>query len=95
MITSFLSDCLYFWINNFRSSNLKKIVIEIKPSSITNQSLKQISLLCDKYSHHRVKALYSIEFVKKFRDELDINSLLQFLIFGQSSNKVRKINLER
>ena len=36
MLTSFISDCVYFWINNFRSSNLKKIVIEIKPSSITN-----------------------------------------------------------
>ena len=39
-------------------------------------------MLCAKYSHNRIKAVYMVEFVRKFREDLDINAQLQYLIFG-------------
>lgn len=75
MILSFLVDCYYFWANNFRTQ-LKKIVIEREPSSINNTSIKQIQMLCSKYVFYRIKAVNAMDFVKKFRTDLDINSLL-------------------
>ena len=80
-LLTFITDCYYFWKNNFRD-NLKKIVIEREPSTITNYSIHKIKKLCDKYTGHRIKAVFGIDFVKRFREDLDINSLLQFLIFG-------------
>jgi len=82
MYLTFLMDCVYFWINNFRV-NLKKIVIEREPSTITMSWIKKIKLIAAKYAFNRIKAIYTIEYVKKFREDLDINSQLQFLIFGQ------------
>jgi len=46
---TFITDCFYFWKNNFRT-DLKKIVIEKEPSTITNFSIQKIKMLCDKYS---------------------------------------------
>lgn len=83
MILTFMADCAYFWINNFRT-HLKKIVIEVEPSSITKQWIKKIKLLAQKYAFNRIKAVSSIQFVSKFREDIDINSQLQYLVFGQS-----------
>lgn len=83
MMLTFFSDCYYFWKNNFREErHLKKIVIEREPSTITSQWVKKIKLLCAKYSFNRIKAVYMVEYVRKFREDLDINAQLQFLIFG-------------
>jgi hypothetical protein len=75
MLLSFVVDCYYFWLNNFRE-HLKKIVIEREPSSINNTSIKRIQLLCQKYCFYRIKAVSAMDFVKKFREDLEINSLL-------------------
>lgn len=73
MLLTFLTDCYYFWVNNFRTQ-LKKIVIEREPSTITNDSVKKMKLLCLKYSNSKIKAVYSMDYVKKFREDLDIYS---------------------
>lgn len=71
----FITDCFYFWKNNFRD-NLKKIVIEREPSTITNYSIYKIKKLCEKYTSHRIKVVFSMDYAKKLRDDLDINSSL-------------------
>lgn len=63
MLTTFIADCVYFWVNMFRK-NLKKIVIEREQSTVTNFSIKQIGILCSKFAAHRVKALQQIDLVK-------------------------------
>lgn len=91
MTLTFFTDCYYFWKNNFRKEkHLKKIVIEREPSTITSQWIKKIKLLCAKYSFNRIKAVYMVEYVRKFREDLDINAQLQFLIFGQFIGKQKQ-----
>ena len=83
VLLTFLVDCIYFWKNNFKEEkDLKTIVILREPSTITNKSIKKIKCLCDRFTHSRIKAVYGVEYVRKFREDQDINSLLQFLIFG-------------
>lgn len=45
LMTTFLSDCYYFWVNNFRT-NLKKIVIEREKSILTLDSFKKLVAFC-------------------------------------------------
>ena len=91
MYLTFFTDCYYFWKNNFRpEEQLKKIVIEREKSTITSQWIKKIKHLCAKYSYNRIKAVYTVEYVRKFREDLDINSQLQFLIFGQFIGKKKQ-----
>jgi len=82
MLMTQMADCFYFWANNFRVQ-LKKIVIETEQTAITNESIKRIMFLCGKYQHNRIKGIYTIDYIKKLREDLGINSLLQYLIFGQ------------
>ena len=86
MVLTFFADCAYFWINNFRT-HLKKIVIEVEPSNITKKWVKKIKLLAQKYAFNRIKAVTQIQFVSKFREDIDINSQLQYLVFGQYIRK--------
>jgi hypothetical protein len=82
MLLTFLADCWYFWEDNFREHKLNKIVIENDKSTINKNSIIKIKMLCEKYSHGRCKAIYTIDYVKRMREERDIASLLQFLVFG-------------
>jgi hypothetical protein len=76
MLTS-LADCIYFWINNYRiGSELKKIVIERDPSTISMSWVKKINHLAQKYHVGKIKAVYTFDYVKRFREDLDINSQL-------------------
>lgn len=73
MLLTFGMDCYYFWLNNFRS-NLKKIVIENEPSKITMSWIKKIKMLSAKYMFNRIKAVDTVDYVTKFRSDLDINA---------------------
>lgn len=75
MTLTLISDCVYFWINNFRFK-LKKIVIDNEPSTISNQWIKKLKLLADKYAFNRIKAVFTIQFVSTFREDIDLNSQL-------------------
>lgn len=81
MILTQIGDCYYFWENSFRTK-LKKIVIEREPSNITIDSIKRIIFLCKKYMSNKIKGIYTIDYVKKLREDLGINELLQYLIYG-------------
>jgi len=71
MLLTFLADCYYFWANMFRNK-LKKIVIERDPSTITMSSIKKIKMLAAKYYYNRIKAVFTTDYVIKFRDDLNI-----------------------
>jgi hypothetical protein len=73
MIMTFLVDCIYFWINNFRVK-LKKIIIDREPSTITMSWVKKLNLLAKKYAHHKIKSVNTVHFVSKFREDIDINA---------------------
>lgn len=77
-----LSDFYYFWANNFRTT-LKKIIIERKSSSLTNESIRQLNLLCSRYSSLKIKSLYSMDYVKTFRNRFLVKQNIQYLLFGQ------------
>ena len=53
-----------------------------------------MKFLCEKFIGSRIKAVNGVDYVKKFREDLDINSLLQFLIFGQFIQKKEKTENE-
>ena len=75
MLLTLIGDGYYFWENSFRTK-LKKIVIEREPSNITIESIKRIIFLCRKYMQNRIKGIYTIDYVKKLREDLGINELL-------------------
>jgi len=75
MLLTLIGDGYYFWENSFRTK-LKKIVIEREPSNITIESIKRIIFLCGKYMQNRIKGIYTIDYVKKLREDLGINELL-------------------
>lgn len=54
---------------------------------ITMDSIKRIIFLCGKHNANRIKGIYTIDYVKKLREDLGINELLQFLIYGQYFGK--------
>ena len=45
LFATIFSDFYYFWANNFRS-NLKKIIIERKKSTLQNRAIRQIKDYC-------------------------------------------------
>ena len=91
LILTFISDCWYFWKNNFRKKQegegenekkLNKIIIDVEKCTIAHNSIKRMQSLCSNYSHKRIKAVHTMEYIKRFREDLDINKQLQFLVFG-------------
>lgn len=77
-----LADLYYFCVNNFRS-NLKKIIIERKKSTLTNMSIRNIRDYSTKYIHYKIKSVYTKEAVLSFRQYFSVLESLQFLMFGQ------------
>jgi len=82
LIFSLGADMVYFWRNNFRS-NLKKIIIERQRSTLTNDTIRELKMLCSKYSDQKIKSVYSIDLVKTFRKNFQVKENLQYLLFGQ------------
>jgi len=47
-----------------------------------------MQMLCSNYAYNnkssnkRIKAVHTMEYIKKFREDLDINRQLQYLVFG-------------
>jgi hypothetical protein len=81
LVLTLFSDFFYFWANNFRS-NLKKIIIERQRSSLTNETIRQLKMLCSKYSNEKIKSVYSIDLVKTFRKSFNVKENIQYLLFG-------------
>lgn len=73
MTLTFIADSIYFWINNYRVK-LKKIIIDQEPNILSMSWIKKLNLLATKYAHHRIKSIYTIKFVSKFREDIDINA---------------------
>jgi len=82
LVFSLFSDLYYFWKNNFRS-NLKKIIIERQRSTLTNNTIRELKMVCSKYSDQKIKSVYSIDLVKTFRKNFRVKENLQYLLFGQ------------
>jgi len=82
LLMTLFADLIYFWKNNFRS-NLKKIIIERQRSTLTNNTIRDLKMLCSKYSKEKIKSVYSIDFVKTFRRNFKVRENLQYLLFGQ------------
>ena len=82
LFMTLFTDLFYFWKNNFRS-NLKKIIIERQKSTLTNSIIRDLKMLCSKYSNEKIKSVYSIDFVKTFRRNFKVKENLQYLLFGQ------------
>lgn len=94
MNVTFLVDCVYFWINNFRTK-LKKIIVEGEPSSITISWIKKLKLLGLKYAHHKIKSVETMQLVGRFREDIDINAHMQYLIFGQYVTVRRQAQMDQ
>lgn len=91
LMLNLLADFYYFWQNNFRS-NLKKIIIERDKSTLTNQSIRDIVNLCSKYQGQKIRSVYSIDFVKSFRQSFFVQENIQYLLFGQMVDGVNAFN---
>jgi len=85
MLLTLLADSFYFWKNNFRKksegegenqSKLNKIIIDMPTCTIAHTSIKRMQLLCSIYANNRIKAVHTMEYIKKFREDLDINRQL-------------------
>ena len=77
-----LADLYYFWINNFRT-DLKQIIIPKDDSKITQNSIKELVQITQKYNINKIKSVRCSAFIKTFRARFKVNQNIQFLIFGQ------------
>ena len=82
LILTLFSDFYYFWANNFRS-NLKKIIIERQKSTLSNDTIRELKMLCSRYSNQKIKSVYSMDLVKTFRKNFKVKENIQYLLFGQ------------
>ena len=82
LLAGIMTDFFYFWANNFRS-NLKKIIIVRKESTITNESIRSFTNFCSKYNEEKVRAIYCKDTVKTMRQKYLIKENIQYLLFGQ------------
>ena len=81
LIINLFTDFYYFWKNNFRG-NLNKIIIHKITSKLTMESIKTMKFSAQRYNDNNIKAVYSTDFVKLFRNKMTINKHLQQLIYG-------------
>jgi len=82
LVMGIFSDFFYFWANNFRS-NLKKIIIVRKESTITNESIRSFTLFCQKYNIEKIRAINCKMTVTTMRQKYKIKDNIQYLLFGQ------------
>jgi hypothetical protein len=82
MVMNLVTDTYYFTVNNFRS-NLKKIIIERKKSTLTNLSIRNIRDYSNKYISLKIKSVYTNEACLSFRQNYSVLESLQYMIFGQ------------
>ena len=75
------TDLYYFWKNNFRT-NLKKIIINKKESTITNESIRTMKILTQKYVELKIKSIFTQDLVKTFRQMYTIKDNIQYLLYG-------------
>ena len=80
--STLIADCYYFWKNNFRTT-LKKIVVENEKSLISLESFKKMISFCQVYKDKKLSAVFSDKFIKSYREEIHVDKMVQFLIFGQ------------
>jgi len=66
LILDIIKDSYYFWVNNFRA-DLNKIIIVQEKSTITNKTLREVSLVCKQFSENKIKAVTSNALIKIFR----------------------------
>lgn len=58
LVMAIFADFYYFCANNFRS-NLKKIIIDRKKSTLTIESIKQINNYCARFINLKIKSMYT------------------------------------
>lgn len=71
LVISLFYDCYFFWTNNFRS-NLKKIIIVRKPSTLTNLTIRQTKDYCSYFSSEKIKSVFAHDAIKQFRKRFKI-----------------------
>ena len=55
LLLDLFADAYYFWANNFRTG-LNKIVVQHDKSSITNHTLKMVTLSCRHFADNKIKS---------------------------------------
>jgi len=66
-----LCDIYYFWVNNFRTE-LKKIIIEVKDSTLSHKSLREIESICKRYSSNKIKSISTKYVLKNFLKRFNV-----------------------
>ena len=82
LVLNVFADIYFFTVNNLRS-NLKKIIIERKASTLTNKSIRNIKDYANKYINLKIKSVYTKEAVHSFRNDYNVINSIQFMMFGQ------------
>ena len=77
-----LADCYYFWVNCFRTK-LSVIIIEKEKTTINHRTIRELMMLCEKYSANKIKSAHSKQIIQFFMRRLKVTQNLQFLLFGQ------------
>ena len=77
-----LTDCLYFWVNNFKT-DLRKVIIERQRSKISHSSLKEIMQMMKNYSDNKIGSMFTRRFVDIYGRILNVSDNIKYLIFGQ------------
>jgi hypothetical protein len=63
--------------------NLKKVILARNSSNVSIETFKNLLSLCKEFLRKKIHAVYTKEFIKRFRKDMKINQMMQFLVFGQ------------
>jgi len=69
-----LADMLYFWKNNFRTSDsLKQIIIAKEKSTISHGSIREVMNIFKKYCENKIKSAHTKQFINTFGKKFRVN----------------------
>ena len=52
-------------------------------SSLSTDSIRQVAMLCANFAERKIKSVYTLDFIKSFREKFAVKENLQIILFGQ------------
>lgn len=85
----------FYEIMHIYQKNLKKVILARKQENVRTETFKNLLSLCKEFLRRKTHAVYTKDFIKRFRQDMKINQMMQFLVFGQfTQSDTRKLQQE-
>lgn len=72
----------FYEVLHIYQKKLKKVILARNSENVSTETFRNLLALCKEYLRKKVHAVYTKEFIKRFRRDMRINQMMQFLVFG-------------